>query len=99
MPFSTSGSPAITVTTSPAPIDVISAKQLQATGKPGLMEALSATVPSFTLPEKTGWDASGMARAPSLRGLVIPRACRSGSTPNWVSPGRTREATPSPLIR
>ncbi len=33
------------------------------------MEALSATVPSFTLPEKTGWDASGMARAPSLRGL------------------------------
>ena len=58
-----------TVTTSPVPIDVISAKQLQETGKPGLMEALSATVPSLTLPEKTGWDASGMARAPSLRGL------------------------------
>ena len=58
-----------TVTTSPVPIDVISAKQLQETGKPGLMEALSATVPSLTLPEKTGWDASGMARAPNLRGL------------------------------
>ncbi|MFP3526047.1 hypothetical protein SB912_26545, partial [Pantoea sp. SIMBA_072] len=58
-----------TVTTSPVPIDVISAKQLQATGKPGLMEALSASVPSLTLPEKTGWDASGMARAPNLRGL------------------------------
>ncbi|NIE73646.1 TonB-dependent receptor [Pantoea sp. Tr-811] len=63
------GSEKRTVTTSPVPIDVISAKQLQETGKPGLMEALSATVPSFTLPEKTGWDASGMARAPSLRGL------------------------------
>ncbi|MFF7063707.1 TonB-dependent receptor domain-containing protein [Pseudomonas sp. NPDC008258] len=63
------GSEKRTVTTSPVPIDVISAKQLQQTGKPGLMEALSATVPSFTLPEKTGWDASGMARAPSLRGL------------------------------
>ncbi|MFV3405330.1 MULTISPECIES: TonB-dependent receptor plug domain-containing protein [Pseudomonas] len=58
-----------TVTTSPVPIDVISAKQLQDTGKPGLMEALSASVPSLTLPEKTGWDASGMARAPNLRGL------------------------------
>ena len=63
------GSEKRTVTTSPAPIDVISAKQLQDTGKPGLMEALSASVASFTLPEKTGWDASGMARAPNLRGL------------------------------
>jgi len=63
------GSEKRTVTTSPAPIDVISAQQLQDTGKPGLMEALSATVASFTLPEKTGWDASGMARAPNLRGL------------------------------
>ncbi|MFK0093592.1 TonB-dependent receptor plug domain-containing protein [Pseudomonas sp. NPDC090592] len=63
------GSEKRTVTTSPVPIDVISARQLQQTGKPGLMEALSASVPSFTLPEKTGWDASGMARAPSLRGL------------------------------
>jgi len=58
-----------TITTSPVPIDVISAKQLQESGKPGLMEALSASVPSLTLPEKTGWDASGMARAPNLRGL------------------------------
>ncbi|MBC3498288.1 TonB-dependent receptor [Pseudomonas sp. SWRI100] len=58
-----------TITSSPVPIDVISAKQLQETGKPGLMEALNASVPSLTLPEKTGWDASGMARAPSLRGL------------------------------
>ncbi len=58
-----------TVTSSPVPIDVVSAKQLQATGKPGLMEALSAVIPSLSLPEKTGWDASGMARAPNLRGL------------------------------
>lgn len=63
------GSEKRTVTSSPVPIDVISAKQLQETGKPGLMEALSASVPSLTLPEKTGWDASGMARAPNLRGL------------------------------
>lgn len=58
-----------TVTSSPVPIDVVSAKQLQNTGKPGLMEALSAIIPSLTLPEKTGWDASGIARAPNLRGL------------------------------
>lgn len=58
-----------TVTSSPVPIDVVSAKQLQSTGKPGLMEALSAVIPSLSLPEKTGWDASGMARAPNLRGL------------------------------
>ncbi|MBX8559060.1 TonB-dependent receptor [Pseudomonas cichorii] len=58
-----------TVTSSPVPIDVVSASQLQSTGKPGLMEALSAVIPSLTLPEKTGWDASGMARAPNLRGL------------------------------
>ncbi|WP_249673848.1 TonB-dependent receptor plug domain-containing protein [Pseudomonas abieticivorans] len=58
-----------TVTSSPVPIDVVSAKQLQATGKPGLMEALSASIPSLSLPEKTGWDASGMARAPNLRGM------------------------------
>lgn len=58
-----------TVTSSPVPIDVVSAKQLQATGKPGLMEALSATIPSLTLPEKTGWDGAGMSRAPNLRGL------------------------------
>ncbi|MGS7249845.1 TonB-dependent receptor [Pseudomonas sp. SK] len=63
------GSEKRTVTSSPVPIDVISARQLQETGKPGLMEALSASVPSLTLPEKTGWDASGMARAPNLRGL------------------------------
>lgn len=41
-----------TVTSSPVPIDVVSAKQLQSTGKPGLMEALSAVIPSLTLPEK-----------------------------------------------
>ena len=58
-----------TVTSSPVPIDVVSAKQLQNTGKPGLMEALSAVIPSLTLPEKTGWDASGIARAPNLWGL------------------------------
>ncbi|EIK95451.1 hypothetical protein PMM47T1_16720 [Pseudomonas sp. M47T1] len=58
-----------TVTSSPVPIDVVSAKQLQETGKPGLMEALSAVIPSLSLPEKTGWDASGMARAPNLRGM------------------------------
>ncbi|MBI6852646.1 TonB-dependent receptor [Pseudomonas cichorii] len=63
------GAEQLTVTSSPVPIDVVSARQLQSTGKPGLMEALSAVIPSLTLPEKTGWDASGMARAPNLRGL------------------------------
>ncbi|QLF94688.1 TonB-dependent receptor [Pseudomonas sp. ABC1] len=63
------GSEARTVTSSPVPIDVVSARQLQETGKPGLMEALSASIPSLSLPEKSGWDASGIARAPNLRGL------------------------------
>ena len=74
-----------TVTSSPVPIDVVSAKQLQSTGKPGLMEALSAVIPSLTLPEKTGWDASGIARAPNLRGLsaaeVLVLVTASAATP------------------
>ncbi|BDB20675.1 hypothetical protein cym2001_40400 [Pseudomonas sp. CYM-20-01] len=56
-----------TLTSSPVPIDVVSTKQLQSTGKPGLMEALSAVIPSLTLPEKTGWDASAIDHVEVLR--------------------------------
>lgn len=92
-----------TVTTSPVPIDVISAKQLQDTGKPGLMEALSASVPSLTLPEKTGWDASGMARAPNLRGLnaaqvlVLVNGKRRHTSATLNISGINADAAPSDL--
>ncbi|MDF1729515.1 MAG: hypothetical protein P1U53_17375, partial [Sulfitobacter sp.] len=48
-----------TVTTSPTPIDVISGEQLRAVGKPSLLEALGKLIPSFNLPDRAGWDASG----------------------------------------
>ena len=88
-----------TVTSSPVPIDVVSARQLLYTGKPGLMEALSAVIPSLTLPEKTGWDASGIARAPNLRGLsaaevlvlVNGKRRHTSATLNINGTGVTRE--------
>lgn len=59
-----------TTTSSPTPIDVISGEQLQSAGKATLLEALSAFVPSFNLPDRTGWDASGVVRSATLRGLT-----------------------------
>jgi len=59
-----------TVTTSPTPIDVVTGEQLQAVGKPSLLEALSKFIPSFNLPDRSGWDASGVVRSATLRGLT-----------------------------
>ncbi|AKA23996.1 TonB-dependent receptor plug domain-containing protein [Pseudomonas chlororaphis] len=59
-----------TVTTSPTPIDVVTGEQLRAVGKPSLLEALSKFIPSFNLPDRAGWDASGVVRSPTLRGLT-----------------------------
>jgi iron complex outermembrane receptor protein len=59
-----------TVTTSPTPIDVVTGDQLRAVGKPSLLEALSKFIPSFNLPDRAGWDASGVVRSATLRGLT-----------------------------
>lgn len=59
-----------TVTTSPTPIDVVTGEQLRAVGKPSLLEALSKFIPSFNLPDRAGWDASGVVRSATLRGLT-----------------------------
>lgn len=59
-----------TVTTSPTPIDVVTGDQLRSVGKPSLLEALSKFIPSFNLPDRAGWDASGVVRSATLRGLT-----------------------------
>ncbi|MGY2188399.1 Vitamin B12 transporter BtuB precursor [compost metagenome] len=59
-----------TVTTSPTPIDVVTGEQLRSVGKPSLLEALSKFIPSFNLPDRAGWDASGVVRSATLRGLT-----------------------------
>lgn len=67
------GSEKRTVTSSPVPIDVISARQLQETGKPGLMEALSASVPSLTLPEKPAGTPAAWPARPTCAASTPPR--------------------------
>jgi len=58
-----------TVTTAPAPIDVVPAIQLQTVGRDGLQEALNALLPSWNLPAMTGAGTGGVVRAAGLRGL------------------------------
>lgn len=58
-----------TVADSPSPIDVISAEQLQATGKVGLKEVLSRLLPSFNLPAINGGGTSWSVRGVTMRGL------------------------------
>jgi iron complex outermembrane receptor protein len=58
-----------TVVTSPAPIDVFSAPQLNTTGKIGLKEVLNTLEPSFNLPGINGGGTSWTVRAYTLRGL------------------------------
>ncbi len=63
------GSQPRTVADSPSPIDVISAEQLQATGKVGLKEVLSRLLPSFNLPAINGGGTSWSVRGVTMRGL------------------------------
>jgi iron complex outermembrane receptor protein len=63
------GSVGRTVVTSPAPIDVFSAPQLNTTGKIGLKEVLNTLEPSFNLPGINGGGTSWTVRAYTLRGL------------------------------
>ncbi|WP_336968430.1 TonB-dependent receptor [Sphingobium aromaticiconvertens] len=58
-----------TITDSPTPIDVISAKELEATGKPGVLAALNTLVPSFNVPTRAGGGISTVISTGGLRGL------------------------------
>ncbi|SDI41897.1 iron complex outermembrane recepter protein [Pseudomonas flavescens] len=62
------GSEARTVTTSPAPIDVIDSSQLEKTGSSSLRTALQKTLPSFSQ-RPSGPSNDSIARPYSLRGL------------------------------
>jgi iron complex outermembrane receptor protein len=53
---------------SPAPVDVISAAALQATGEQNVFDALNKILPSFDLPAE-GFDTAGLVRSARLRGL------------------------------
>ncbi|MDF2642749.1 MAG: TonB-dependent receptor, partial [Pseudomonas sp.] len=63
------GSQPRTITESPSPIDVISAEQLQASGKVGLKELLARLLPSFNLPAINGGGTSWSVRGVTMRGL------------------------------
>jgi iron complex outermembrane receptor protein len=58
-----------TVAESESPIDVLSAKDLQASGAPDLGTVLSQLLPSFNDPRPSVTDASDAVRAAQLRGL------------------------------
>ena len=58
-----------TVADSPVPIDVIDAKELQATGRVGLKDILGNIVPSLTVPALGGGGTSSGAKPISIRGL------------------------------
>lgn len=63
------GSRARTIADSPVPIDVISAQELQATGRTGLKEILGNVIPSLTMPALGGGGTSASVRPISIRGL------------------------------
>jgi len=63
------GNSARTVANSPVPIDVISAKELQSTGRTGLKEILGNIIPSLTMPALGGGGTSASVRPISIRGL------------------------------
>ena len=61
--------PQRTVVTSTAPIDVISAAEIQKLGKPDVLSALSALVPSFNSPTRLGGGTGQIIATGTLRGL------------------------------
>jgi len=59
-----------TVLNSPAPIDVVSSAELEATNKADLLDVVNTTVPSWNTPMRGGTSGHGsMVRAAQLRGL------------------------------
>lgn len=63
------GGQARTVADSPVPIDVISRRELQATGRTGLKEILGNIVPSLTMPALGGGGTSASVKPIAIRGL------------------------------
>ncbi len=63
------GSQPRTVTDSPAPIDVITAEQLEKTGQNGLKDILTRLLPSFNAPTINGGGTAFLVRGISMRGL------------------------------
>lgn len=59
-----------TLTTSPSPVDVISATELTAQPAANMIDQLKNIVPSFFVGQNTISDASTFVRSPSLRGLA-----------------------------
>ncbi|MBO9715808.1 MAG: TonB-dependent receptor [Pseudoxanthomonas sp.] len=57
-----------TVQSSPAPIDVLSAEDIERANRTNLLDVLNTTLPSFNLPLETG-DLNSMVRSGQLRGL------------------------------
>ncbi len=58
-----------TVADSPVPIDVLSGKELQQTGRSGLKEILGNLVPSLTMPALGGGGTSASVKPIAIRGL------------------------------
>lgn len=58
-----------TLAESPSPVDVISAKQLQATGQSNLTAALARSLPSLNQPASSGFGSTSIVRPITLRGL------------------------------
>ncbi|MBI1200490.1 MAG: TonB-dependent receptor [Phenylobacterium sp.] len=58
-----------TVIESPTPIDVLSATELEKTGRAGAFQALQTLVPSFNLPARAGGGISTVIATGGLRGL------------------------------
>jgi len=58
-----------TVADSPVPIDVISAQELQATGRVGLKDILGNIIPSLSMPALGGGGTSSSAKPIAIRGL------------------------------
>jgi iron complex outermembrane receptor protein len=58
-----------TVIKSPTPIDVLSAADLERTGKAGAFQALQTLVPSFNLPARAGGGTATVIATGGLRGL------------------------------
>ena len=58
-----------TVVSSPTPIDVLGAQEIEQVGRAGALQALSALTPSFTVPTRAGGGTASVISTGGLRGL------------------------------
>jgi iron complex outermembrane receptor protein len=90
-----------TVSSSEAPIDVLSSSDIEKTGKSHLLDVLNTLLPSFNLPSRSG-NVSNMVRAGQLRGfdpgytLVLINGKRWHST-SFLGAGGFGASTPVDL--